>query len=116
MFGRFLPVEHSLRVQTYMFPFPSKPDQRPSFEDIFFEQYPRLLEWALQLTGRDRSEAEDLVQELYVRFARAGKVPEHVENAESYLFTVLRNLHYARARRARTSVIDDLSIVDYDSI
>jgi len=99
-----------------MFPFPSKPDFRPSFEDIFFEQYPRLFDWALQLTGRDHPEAEDLVQELYVRFAHVGKVPEHIENAENYLFTVLRNLHYARARRARTTALDDLSIVDYDSV
>jgi DNA-directed RNA polymerase specialized sigma24 family protein len=99
-----------------MFPFPSKPDARPSFEDIFFEQYPRLFDWALLLTGRDRPEAEDLVQELYVRFAHVGKVPKHIENAENYLFTVLRNLHYARARRARTTALDDLSIVDYDSV
>jgi DNA-directed RNA polymerase specialized sigma24 family protein len=115
-FGRFLPVGHSLRVQAQMFPFPSKSDPRPSFEDIFFEQYSRLFDWALQLTGRDRPEAEDLVQELYVRFAHVGKVPEHIENAESYLFTVLRNLHYARARRARTTALDDLTIVDYDSV
>jgi DNA-directed RNA polymerase specialized sigma24 family protein len=99
-----------------MFPFQPKPERRPSFEDIFFEHYTRLLEWALQLTRRDRSEAEDLVQELYIRFARLGAIPERIENAESYLFTVLRNLHYTRARRARTGAVDSLSIVDYDSV
>jgi DNA-directed RNA polymerase specialized sigma24 family protein len=98
-----------------MFPFLSKPELRPTFEDIFFKHYARLLEWALQLTGRNRAEAEDLVQELYIRFARVGPVGEHIQNAEDYLFSVLRNLHYARLRRARTSAIDDLSIVDYDS-
>jgi DNA-directed RNA polymerase specialized sigma24 family protein len=98
-----------------MFPFPSKPDARPSFEEIFFEQYPRLFDWALQLTGRDRPKAEDLVQELYVRFAHVRKVPEHIENAENYLFTVLRNLQYARSR-VRTTALDDLSIVDYDLV
>lgn len=98
-----------------MFPFQSKPERRTSFEEIFFEHYSRLLEWALQLTHRDRPDAEDLVQELYVRFARLDIIPEHIENAESYLFSVLRNLHYARMRRARKSAIDDLSIVDYDS-
>jgi DNA-directed RNA polymerase specialized sigma24 family protein len=98
-----------------MFPFHSKPDPRPTFEDIFFEHYVRLLEWAMQLTSRNRSDAEDLVQELYVRFAGAGPVGEHIENAEDYLFSVLRNLQYARVRRARTSAIDDLSVVDYDS-
>jgi DNA-directed RNA polymerase specialized sigma24 family protein len=98
-----------------MFPFHSKSDPRPTFEDIFFEHYVRLLEWALQLTSRNRSDAEDLVQELYVRFAGTGPVGEHIENAEDYLFSVLRNLQYARVRRARTSAIDDLSVVDYDS-
>jgi DNA-directed RNA polymerase specialized sigma24 family protein len=98
-----------------MFPFHSKPDPRPTFEDIFFEHYVRLLEWAMQLTSRNRSDAEDLVQELYVRFAGTGPVGEHIENAEDYLFSVLRNLQYARVRRARTSAIDDLSVVDYDS-
>ncbi len=98
-----------------MFPFHSKPELRPTFEKMFFEHYSRLLEWALQFTRGDRSEAEDLVQELYVRFAKLSTTSEHIENSENYLFSVLRNLHYARVRRARTSVIDDLSIVDYDS-
>jgi DNA-directed RNA polymerase specialized sigma24 family protein len=74
-----------------------------------------LFDWALQLTGRDRPKAEDLVQELYVRFAHVRKVPEHIENAENYLFTVLRNLQYARSR-VRTTALDDLSIVDYDLV
>lgn len=98
-----------------MFPFQPKPEQRTTFEDIFFEHYSRLFEWALQLTHRNRSEAEDLVQELYVRFARLDTSSEHIESAENYLFSVLRNLHYARMRRARTSAIDDLSIIDYES-
>ena len=99
-----------------MFSFPPKPERRASFEGIFFEHSPRLLEWALQLTRGDRSDAEDLVQDLYVRFARLDTTPEHVENAENYLFSALRNLHYTRAKRARTNAVDDLSIVDYDSV
>ncbi len=99
-----------------MFPFQPKPERRTSFEDIFFEHYERLLEWALQLTRYDRPDAEDLVQELYIRFARLETTADHIESAENYLFSILRNLHYARMRRARTGVIDDLSIVDYDSV
>ena len=45
-----------------------------------------------------------------------GLVPEHIENPEHYLFITLRNLYYKLAQRARTSAIDDLSIVDYDSV
>jgi DNA-directed RNA polymerase specialized sigma24 family protein len=98
-----------------MFPFPSNPKPSAPFEHIFLEYYSRLLEWGLQLARGDQFEAEDLVQELYVRFARLGTAPEHVESIENYLFSVLRNLHYSRVRSARTSVVDDLSIVDYDS-
>jgi RNA polymerase sigma factor (sigma-70 family) len=98
-----------------MFPFQPKPNDRPTFEDMFPEHYSQLLEWALQLTRGDRFEAEDLVQELYIRFARLGTAPEHVESVENYLFSVLRNLHYSRARSARANALDELSIVDYDS-
>lgn len=97
-----------------MFFFHPKPERRTSFEDVFFEHYERLMEWALQLTRQDRFEAEDLVQELYVRFARLGAIPERIKDAESYLFAVLRNLHYTRAKRTRGA--DGLSIVDYDSV
>src|ERR1700727_595019 len=95
--------------------FSHKPESRPTFEDVFFQHYSRLNEWAMQLTSGDRDTTEDLVQELYVLFAGAGAVGEHIENPEDYLFSVLRNLHFARIRRARTSAIDDLSIVDFDS-
>ena len=98
-----------------MLPFQSKPESHVTFEDIFFEHYSRLFEWALQLTNRDRFEAEDLVQELYIRFARVGTVGDHIENAKEYIFSVLRNLHYARIRREKNSALDELSVVDYES-
>jgi DNA-directed RNA polymerase specialized sigma24 family protein len=102
-----------------MLPFRYKPEKRPDFEELFFSSYRRLLEWSLQLTGHDREDAEDLVQDLYVQFARAGATGatiDEVENRDAYLFSVLRNLHYARLRRAGRSPIDDLTIVDFDTI
>ena len=99
-----------------MLPFRSNSESRPTFEELFFEHHGRLFEWALQMTERDRPEAEDLVQELYIRFARAGAPAEHIENAKDYLFSVLRNLHFARKRRGRVSAIDDLSVVDYETV
>jgi RNA polymerase sigma factor (sigma-70 family) len=99
-----------------MFAFQPKPDSRAKFENLLLDYYPRLIEWALQLTRRDRTEAEDLVQELYLRFARLDTVLDHIENLESYLFLVLRNLHYAHLRRARTSAIDDLAIDGHDTL
>ena len=87
-----------------------KPDQRTKFEDVLLGYYPRLIEWALQLTRRDRTQAEDLVQELFLRFARFNTRPEQIQNIENYLFLVIRNLHYAQLRRAKTSAIDALAI------
>jgi RNA polymerase sigma factor (sigma-70 family) len=93
-----------------MFMFQPKPDQRTKFEDVLLGYYPRLIEWALQLTRRDRTQAEDLVQELFLRFARFNTRPEQIQNIENYLFLVIRNLHYAQLRRAKTSAIDALAI------
>jgi DNA-directed RNA polymerase specialized sigma24 family protein len=99
-----------------MIPFRPKPEKRPDFEELFFSSYRRLMEWSLQLTGHDRADAEDLVQDLYVQFARAGATLDEIENRDAYLFSVLRNLHYAHLRRAGRSPIDDLTIVDFDTI
>lgn len=99
-----------------MRPIQSNSPQRVRFEELFFEHYPRLLEWALQLTRGNRWEADDLVQELYVQFARSSPDLDQIRRPDDYLFSVLRNLQYAHLRRAGRSVIDDLSIVDYDSV
>jgi RNA polymerase sigma factor (sigma-70 family) len=99
-----------------MFILQPKPDQPTKFEDVLLGFYPRLIEWALQLTRRDRAQAEDLVQELFVRFARLSTPPEQIQNIENYLFLVIRNLHYAQLRRAKTSAIDALAIVGEESL
>jgi DNA-directed RNA polymerase specialized sigma24 family protein len=96
-------------------PITPTPRHRPTFEDVFFEHRAELHQWALQLTGRNYAQAEDLVQELYVRFARVGPIPEYIENGKYYLLTTLRNLHYKLVKRARAYAIDDLSVVDYES-
>lgn len=99
-----------------MQPSHSNSPQRVRFEELFFEHHPRLFEWALQLSRGNRWEAEDLVQELYVQLVRSTPNLDQVRRPDDYLFSVLRNLQYARLRRAGRSAIDDLSIVDYDSI
>lgn len=76
-----------------------KPKQR-SNEEVFFDFYLRLLEWASQLVHHDRAEAEDLVYDLYIQFVRIARPVEAIERIEGYLFTILRNLHYSRMRRA----------------
>ena len=95
--------------------FHSKPDRRTN-EAVFFAYYSRLLEWALQITRNDRTEAEDLVHDFYLRLTRITKSIDEMEQLEHYLFKVLRNLYYSRLRRAGSAAHSDLMIVDYDSV
>ncbi|MEI9978439.1 MAG: sigma-70 family RNA polymerase sigma factor [Edaphobacter sp.] len=99
-----------------MIPFRHKSGKSLDFEALFFAYYEQLIEWALQLTQRAHADAEDLVHDLYIYRARSKAQPENIEKLDAYLFTILRNLHYSRLRRAGRSPIDDLSIVDFDSI
>jgi RNA polymerase sigma factor (sigma-70 family) len=97
-------------------PFPhSKPGRRTN-QEVFFAYYSRLLEWALQITGNDREEAEDLVHDFYLRVTHIVRPIDEIEHLERYLFRVLRHLYYARVRRAGRDPLNELSIVDYDSV
>jgi RNA polymerase sigma factor (sigma-70 family) len=96
--------------------FPHSQPGRRTNEDVFFAYYPRLLEWATQITRNDRSEAEDLVHDFYLRLTRITRSIDGMEQLEHYLFRVLRNLYYSRLRRAGRDPLNDLSIVDYDSV
>lgn len=88
---------------------------RRTNEDVFFAYYPRLLEWSLQITRRNREEAEDLVHDLYLRITRISRTIDDLELLEPYLLRILRNLYFSRLRRLGRDPINDLSIVDYDS-
>jgi RNA polymerase sigma factor (sigma-70 family) len=95
--------------------FHSQPDRRTN-EDVFFAYHPRLLAWAIQITNGDRSDAEDLVQDFYLRITRISRPVDEMEQPEGYLFKVMRNLHIARVRRNGRDPLNVLSIVDYDSV
>jgi RNA polymerase sigma-70 factor, ECF subfamily len=58
--------------------------------------------YALVLT-RNRSEAEDLVQETYVRALGAMGTLRNGSNVKSWLFTILRNIWFNQLRQQRTA-------------
>jgi RNA polymerase sigma-70 factor (ECF subfamily) len=55
---------------------------------------------------RDRSRAEDLVQEAYLRAFRAAHHPRPDENTRSWLFTILHNVWRNERRRKPAESID----------
>lgn len=91
-------------------PFP-RPD---SLEDLFLERYEVLLRAALAITG-GRREAEDLVQEAFVRLMLARPDLAAIEHLDAYLRTVIRNLHTARLRRCAYRAETPLSVADFDA-
>ena len=60
---------------------------------------PRVRAW-LQAQGVGEEHADDLVQEAYCRIAALASV-DHISRADSYLFTVVRNLRLEEIRRNR---------------
>ena len=70
--------------------------------------------FALSLS-RDRSLAQDLVQETYVRALKARRKAAPDENLKAWLFTILHNVWRNEARRRRPQAIEDApasSLVD----
>src|SRR3977135_540224 len=72
-----------------------------SFNQAALEQIDALYGYALTLT-RDRTEAEDLVQETYLRAVRAFGQLAPNSNLKSWLFVILRNAWLNQLRHARS--------------
>ena len=73
---------------------------RPSLRDVFDVSYRRLVVQLYGVTG-SLDEAEDLVQEAFVRAAAAGRRFDRVENPEAWLRTTAINQHHSRWRKLR---------------
>jgi RNA polymerase sigma-70 factor (ECF subfamily) len=70
------------------------------FHHIFVASYRRLVVQMYGVTG-DAAEAEDLVQEAFVRAAAAGRRFIRVDNHEAWLRTVAVNIQRSRWRKLR---------------
>lgn len=71
----------------------------PSFEEFFSTERARLFR-ALLLVTRDAVEAEDLMQEAFVRVWERWDHVAQVEDPVGYLFRTAMNLHRSALRRA----------------
>ena len=85
-------------------------------EEVFLARYPALIVVAVRLTDGNRSEAEDLVHEAFIRFTLTQPRLDEVQHLDAYLSTMLRNMHTSRIRRRQRAPETSLSILDFDSL
>src|SRR5918911_4195007 len=78
-------------------------------EELFIRSYGQLLGWSLHLTAGDRTAAEDLLHDVYILFSLHRPDISSIDNLEGYLYTMLRNLHISRLRRAGAPPLKKLS-------
>jgi RNA polymerase sigma-70 factor (ECF subfamily) len=78
-----------------------------AFEQAALEHIDALYGYAMTLT-RDTSEAEDLVQETYVRATAAANQPDSDSNLKGWLFVIMRNawLNQLRHQNSGPSFVD----------
>lgn len=77
-----------------------EPRDDPTLRDVFATSYKRLVVQLYAVTG-DPDEAEDLVQEAFVRAAAIGRRFLRVDNPEAWLRTTAINAHRSRWRKLR---------------
>ena len=82
-------------------------EKRQFLSQVLDEVFDGLYGYAMVLS-RDRTEAEDLVQETCVRAVKAVESLQPGSNAKSWLFTILRNiwLNQVRQRRAAPKIFE----------
>jgi DNA-directed RNA polymerase specialized sigma24 family protein len=87
-------------------------------ETIFLNHYDWLVNWARQHTHGASEEAEDMVQDLYVRFVQMKSDPAFTDDDQirAYLYTSLKNLFISRKLRSGRDVVSGLLAVDFDSV
>lgn len=90
------PLKRLIRKVTGASPDSRTPDER--FRDEALPHLPAVTRFALSLT-RDESDAEDLVQETYLRAFRAWDQFVPGSECRAWLFTICRNTYFRASRR-----------------
>ncbi|MBO0798637.1 MAG: hypothetical protein J2P31_07420, partial [Blastocatellia bacterium] len=86
------------------------------YEDLFLDRYDWLFSLALQVTDHDPQQAEDLVHDVFVKFALTRPDLQRIDNLDGYLYTALRNTYRSQLRRAGRGLTLQLSLLDFDSL
>jgi RNA polymerase sigma factor (sigma-70 family) len=88
------------------------------YETTFVNHYDWLVGWARQHTQGAFEEAEDLVQDLYIRFVEMKSVPafRNEDQIRGYLYSSLKNLSISRKLRSGRDAVSGRLAVDFNSV
>ena len=76
-----------------------------NFEELYTAFFPKLYRFALSLS-RSTAEAEEIVQETFLKALQHGdKLPENA-NLDAWLYRIARNVHISRLRKRKREVGD----------
>ncbi|MEW5982863.1 MAG: sigma-70 family RNA polymerase sigma factor [Acidobacteriota bacterium] len=90
----------------------SQTEQRRLFEEEALALIDRLFSTALRL-ARNEADAQDLVQETYLRAFRAARQFQAGTNLKAWMFTILHNAHLNQRRnRGRSPIESDSDVVE----
>ena len=87
---------------------------QPSREELFLARYDRLLKWAMHIVGPHRELAEDILHEAFVQFTRSGPDLLGINDADNYLYSVLRNVHFSHQRCVTR--LEQLSLIEHNLV
>jgi RNA polymerase sigma factor (sigma-70 family) len=85
-------------------------------EEIFLSSYSRLRGWAIQIARQDQELAEDLLHDAFIQFTSTQPELGKINNAEAYLYGVIRNLHLSHLRKKTRRDKHTLSIIDFETM
>ena len=85
-------------------------------EGVFASKYEWLLRWAMHFSQNDRTVAEDLIQETFLKLLTSWKTVKDLDNVEPLLYTYLKYSYLTELRRNQSYSLQSLSALDFDSL
>ena len=83
---------------------------------LYSEKYSWLMRWALHFCNKDRSAAEDLVQDVFMQMLVSWPTFQATEEPEKLLYTYLKYSFLLKCRKDRRYSFQTLSAIDFESM
>lgn len=83
---------------------------------LYCEKYAWLMRWALHFCNKDRSAAEDLVQDVFMQMLVSWPAFQAADEPEKLLYTYLKYSFLLKCRKDRRYSFQTLSAIDFESL